>query len=52
MLKLRKLRTKFFSKYDSIYDAIIDIGTNGSQAFNDLDIPEKTLAIIEDVSSK
>ena len=47
-----KLEDKIFSKYDSIYDAIIDIGTNGSQAFNDLDIPEKTLAVIEDVSSK
>jgi len=50
--EVEKLEDKIFSKYDSIYDAVIDIATNGIQAFNDLDIPEKTLAVIEDVSSK
>jgi len=50
--EVEKLEDKIFSKYDSIYDAVIDIATNGIQAFNDLDITEKTLAVIEDVSSK
>ena len=50
--EVEKLEDKIFSKYDSIYDAVIDIATNGIQAFNDLDIPEKTLAVIDDVSSK
>ena len=50
--EVEKIEDKIFSKYDSVYDAVIDIGTNGIQVFNDLDIPEKTLAVIEDVSSK
>jgi len=50
--EVEKLEDKIFSKYDSIYNAVIDIATNGIQAFNDLDITEKTLAVIEDVSSK
>ena len=39
--EVEKLEDKIFSKYDSIYDAVIDIATNGIQAFNDLDILEK-----------
>jgi translation initiation factor 2 subunit 1 len=50
--EVEKLEDKIFSKYDSIYDAVIDIGTNGIQVFNDLDLPGKTLTVIEDVSSK
>jgi len=49
--EVEKIEDKIFSKYDSIYDAVIDIATNGIQAFNDLDVPEKTLSVIEDVSS-
>ena len=30
---------------------MIDIATNGIQVFNDLDMPEKTLAVIEAISS-
>ena len=50
--EIEKIEDKIFSKYDSVYDAVIDIATNGIQVFNDLDMPEKTLAVIEDVSSK
>jgi len=50
--EVEKIEDKIFSKYDSVYDAVIDIGTNGIQVFNDLDMPEKTLGVIEDVSSK
>jgi translation initiation factor 2 subunit 1 len=49
--EIEKIEDKIFSKYDSVYDAVIDIATNGIQVFNDLDMPEKTLAVIEAISS-
>jgi len=49
--EVEKLEDKIFSKYDSVYDEVIDIATNGIQVFNDLDMPEKTLAVIEAISS-
>ena len=41
-----------FSKYDSVYDGVVDILTNGIKVFNDLKLPKKTLDIIEEVSTK
>ena len=47
-----KLEDKILSKYDSVYDGIVDIATNGIEVFTDLKLPKKTLDIIEEVGNK
>ena len=47
-----KLEDKILSKYDSIYDGIVDIATNGIKVFTDLKLPKKTLDVIEEVGNK
>ena len=47
-----KLEDKILSKYDSIYDGIVDIATNGIKVFTDLKLPKKTQDVIEEVGNK
>ena len=47
---VEKLEDKIFSKYDSVYDGVVDIATNGIKVFGDLKLPKKTLDVIEEVS--
>ena len=49
---IEKLEDKILSKYDSVYDGIVDTATNGIKALNDLKLPKKTLDIIEEISVK
>ncbi len=49
---LTKLEDNFYSKYDSIYDAFMDIARHGISVLDDLKIPKKTLDVINQVSSK
>jgi len=49
---IEKLEDKIFSKYDSVYDGVVDIATNGIKVFGDLKLPKKTLDVIEEVSMK
>jgi len=49
---VEKLEDKILSKYDVVYDGIIDIATNGIKVFNDLKLPKKTLDLIEEASTK
>ena len=49
---VEELEDKILSKYDSVYDGIIDIATNGIKVFNELKLPKKTLSSIEEVSTK
>ena len=49
---IEKLEDKILSKYDSVYDGIVDAATNGIKALNDLKLPKKTLDIIEEISVK
>ena len=49
---VEKLEDKILSKYDSVYDGIVDIATNGIKVLSDLKLPKKTLDIIEEVSTK
>jgi len=49
---VEKLEDKIFSKYDSVYDGVVDIATNGIKVFGDLKLPKKTLDVIEEVSLK
>ena len=50
--QIEELEDKIFSKYDSVYDAVIDIGTNGIKVFDEFGLPRETLDVIEEVSSK
>ena len=50
--EVEKLEDKIFSKYDSIYDGVVDIARNGIKVFGDLKLPKKTLDVIEEVSVK
>jgi translation initiation factor 2 subunit 1 len=47
-----KLEEDLFSKYDSIYDAFLDVTRKDISILNDLNLPKKTLSAIEEVSSK
>ena len=49
---IEKLEDKILSKYDSVYDGIVDIATNGIEVLNELKLPKKTLSSIEEVSTK
>jgi len=49
---VEKLEDKIFSKYDAVYDGIIDIARNGIKVFSDLKLPKKTLDVIEAISTK
>jgi len=46
------LEESIFSKYDSIYDAFLDVARKGIKVLDDLKLPKKTITAIEDVSSK
>jgi len=50
--KINELEESIFSKYDSIYDAFVQIAMNSIQILDDLNLPKKTLQAIEDVGSK
>jgi len=49
---IEKLEDKILSKYDSVYDGIVDIARNGIKVFNDLKLPKKILDVIEELSVK
>ena len=45
--EIDELEEKFLSKYKSVYDAIIEIGTKGINVIDDLDVSEKIKNTIE-----
>jgi len=49
---IEDLEESIFSKYDSIYDAFLDVARKGIDVLIDLKLAKKTIAAIEDVSSK
>jgi len=49
---IEKLEDKIFSKYDTVYDGVVDIATNGIKVFGDLKLPKNTFDVIEEVSMK
>ncbi len=49
---LESLEESIFSKYDSIYEAFLDVARKGIDVLSDLKLPKKTISAIEDVSSK
>jgi len=49
---IEKLEDSIYSKYDSVYDAFIEIGRNGIDSVKELKIPKRTATIIEEICSK
>ncbi|AJM91365.1 MULTISPECIES: translation initiation factor IF-2 subunit alpha [Nitrosopumilus] len=49
---IERLEDSIYSKYDSIYDAFIQIGRNGIDSVKELKIPKKTASVIEEICSK
>ncbi len=50
--EIDELEEKLLSKYKSVYDAIIEIGTKGINVIDDLDVSEKIKNTIEEISKK
>jgi len=50
--QLEELEDKFLSKYDSVYDAMLNIAIKGSDEISDLKLQKKILTTIEDICSK
>ena len=50
--EVEKLEDAIYSKYDSIYDAFIEIGRNGINSIKDLKLAKKTTSAIEEICSK
>ncbi len=50
--EIDELEEKLLSKYNSVYDAIIEIGTKNISVIDDLKISEKIKKTIEDLSKK
>ena len=49
---VEKLEDEILSKYDVVYDGIIDVARHGIKVFNDLKISKKTLDLIKEASTK
>jgi len=47
-----KLEENIYSKYDSIYEAFIDIAQNGATVLDDLKLSKKIISSIQEVSAK
>ena len=50
--QIEELEDKFLSKYDSVYDAMLNIAINGNDKINDLKLEKNVLTTIEDICSK
>lgn len=50
--QIEEVEDKIFSKYDSIYDAVVDIARRGIDVLNDLKLPKKILDVIVEEGSK
>jgi translation initiation factor 2 subunit 1 len=47
-----QLEEIIFSKYDSVYEAFLDVARKGINVLDDLKLPKKTISVIQEVSSK
>jgi len=50
--EIEKLEDNIFSKFDSVYDAFIEIGRNGIESVKELKLAKKTATVIEEICSK
>ena len=49
---VEKLEDEILSKYDAVYDGVVDVARHGIEVFNNLKLPKKTLDLIEEASTK
>ena len=50
--QIEELEDQFLSKYDSVYDAMLNVAIKGTGEINDLKLQKKVLTTIEDICSK
>ncbi|WP_316506694.1 translation initiation factor IF-2 subunit alpha [Nitrosopumilus sp.] len=50
--EIEKLEDSIYSKFDSVYDAFIEIGRNGIDSVRELKLAKKTAGVIEEICSK
>lgn len=50
--QIEELEDQFLSKYDSVYDAMLNVAIKGIGEINDLKLQKKVLTTIEDICSK
>ncbi len=50
--EVEKLEDNIYSKFDSVYDAFIEIGRNGIESVKELKLTKKTAVAIEEICSK
>jgi len=50
--EVEKLEDSIYSKFDSVYDAFIEIGRNGIESVKELKLAKKTVVVIEEICSK
>lgn len=50
--QVEKLEDSIYSKFDSVYDAFIEIGRNGIESVKELKLAKKTADVIEEICSK
>jgi translation initiation factor 2 subunit 1 len=50
--EIEKLEDIIYSKFDSVYDAFIEIGRNGIESVNELKLAKKTATVIAEICSK
>jgi len=50
--EIEKLEDSIYSKFDSVYDAFIEIGRNGIESVKELKLAKKTAVAIEGICSK
>ena len=50
--QIEEVEDKFLSKYDSVYDAMLNIAIKGSAEIDDLKLQKKVITSIEDICSK
>ena len=50
--EIEKLEDIIYSKFDSVYDAFIEIGRNGIESVKELKLAKKTATAIEEICSK
>ena len=49
---IEKLEDSLYSRYESIYDAFMDIARSGVSVIDELQIPKKAISALEEISSK
>ena len=50
--QIEELEDQFLAKYDSVYDAMLNIAIKGTAEIDDLKLQKKVITIIEDICSK